>query len=235
MIDKPLGRKAFGHIPHLPGSRMGPGDHHCHEGQAKIATGKARDRHDIVIVTEKLDGSCCAVAKIEGKIIPLNRSGYRAETSPYEHHRIFADWVYSNYNRFDDALTEGMRLVGEWLALAHGTRYRLTHEPFVVFEALIADRHQNWNSVQEICAKGNFVMPAVLHTGVPLSVDDAKLLIRESRHGAIDPVEGAVWRVERRDSFDFLCKWVRPEKTDGTYLPEISGAESVWNWKPGSS
>jgi len=54
--DKPLGRKTYGHIPHLPGSRTGPGDHMCHEGQARIATVKTRDKHDTVIVTEKLDG-----------------------------------------------------------------------------------------------------------------------------------------------------------------------------------
>lgn len=45
-LIKPLGQKAYGSIPHLPGSRLGPGDHHCHEGQAKIATEKARDKHE---------------------------------------------------------------------------------------------------------------------------------------------------------------------------------------------
>ena len=43
---KPLGGKAYGSIPHLIGSRVGPGDHHCHEGQARIATEKVRDKHD---------------------------------------------------------------------------------------------------------------------------------------------------------------------------------------------
>lgn len=33
---KILGFKAYGSIPHLPDSRMGPGDHHCAPGQAKI-------------------------------------------------------------------------------------------------------------------------------------------------------------------------------------------------------
>lgn len=46
--------KNYGHIAHLPGSRMGPGDHSCELGQARIATLKARDRHDHVIVQEKL-------------------------------------------------------------------------------------------------------------------------------------------------------------------------------------
>ena len=34
--EKPLGRKAYGSIPHLSGSRLGPGDYHCHKGQEDI-------------------------------------------------------------------------------------------------------------------------------------------------------------------------------------------------------
>ena len=30
---KPLGHKAYGHIPHLQGSRMTPMDKHCELGQ----------------------------------------------------------------------------------------------------------------------------------------------------------------------------------------------------------
>ena len=47
---KPLGKKAYGSIALLPNSRVTPADHHCHEGQARIATEKQRDRHDEVIV-----------------------------------------------------------------------------------------------------------------------------------------------------------------------------------------
>jgi len=75
---KPLGHKAYGSIPHLPYSRLGPGDHHIGQGQAEIATKKARDKNDLIIVQEKLDGSNCSVAKINGKIIALGRSGYLA-------------------------------------------------------------------------------------------------------------------------------------------------------------
>ena len=53
---KPLGHKNYGSIPHLPGSGRGPGDHSCHEGQARIATEKRRDGLDVIIVQEKLDG-----------------------------------------------------------------------------------------------------------------------------------------------------------------------------------
>lgn len=54
--------------------------------------------------------------------------------------------------------------------------------------------------------------------------------LEPSGHGALDPVEGAVWRVERRGGGDFLAKYVRPDKTDGCYLPEVSGRAAVWIW-----
>jgi hypothetical protein len=51
-------------------------------------------------------------------------------------------------------------------------------------------------------------------------------------HGALEPVEGAVWRVERyrlinkslgnvggrKPVVDFIVKYVRPDKEDGKYL-----------------
>jgi hypothetical protein len=29
---------------------------------------------------------------------------------------------------------------------------------------------------------------------------------------------------------DFLAKYVRPDKIDGCYLPEINGGHAYWNW-----
>lgn len=232
-VAKPLGMKAYGHIGHLPGSRRGPGDHHVHDGQARICTEKARDQHDTIIVQEKLDGSCVAVARIDGAILPLNRAGYRAESSPYEHHRLFAAWVYEYWMMFHRVLRDGERLVGEWLALAHGTRYALPHEPFVVFDLMQEHRRA---TVAELVGRldGAFTTPAILHAGSPLSIAKAQALLATSYHGALDPVEGAVWRVERGGEVDFLAKWVRPGKIDGAYLPEVSGKPAVWNWHPGA-
>ncbi|MEW6276861.1 MAG: hypothetical protein AB1556_17345 [Bacillota bacterium] len=67
---------------------------------------------------------------VNGGIIPLVRAGYVAWSSPFEQHRLWADWVLRNEERFRNVLKEGERLVGEWLAQAHGTRYALPHEPF---------------------------------------------------------------------------------------------------------
>src|SRR5437870_765438 len=111
-VVKPLGAKAYGHIAHLPQSRIGPGDHKLNEGQARILTEKLRDRHDLIIVQEKLDGSNVAVARVNGVLVPLIRAGYPAISSRFEQHRLFAAWVYENLARFE-WLGEGQRVCGE--------------------------------------------------------------------------------------------------------------------------
>src|SRR5438477_7366986 len=134
-FNKPLGGKAYGSICHLPGSRLGPGDHKLNPGQARILTEKTRDKHDVIIVQEKLDGSNVCVARVGGVLIPLGRSGYPAISSKYEQHQLFAGWVFERLERFE-FLVEGERLCGEWLAQAHGTRYQLTRDPFVAFDLM---------------------------------------------------------------------------------------------------
>ena len=56
--------------------------------------------------------------------------------------------------------------------------------------------------------------------------------VRDNAHGALDPIEGIVYRVERLGKVDFLAKWVRPDKADGCYLPSESGQSEIWNWRP---
>lgn len=244
MQEKPLGRKNYGHIPHLPGSRMGPGDHKCHEGQAQIATVKTRDKHDEVFVQEKLDGSNVGVARIADTLYPIGRSGWLAISSPHEQHRHFHNWVYTQYERFMAVLRNGERLAGEWLMQAHGTRYRLKHEPFVAFDLMIEDERLPYDAFVARLA-GRFVIPTLLHRGGAFSIAAAIAALNTyGFHGAMDPVEGAVWRVERDNPtgqkgerkrvVDFLVKYVHPEKVDGLYLPELSGQEPVWNWYPES-
>lgn len=228
---KPLGIRAYGSIGHLPTSRLGPGDYHVHEGQARICTEKARDRHDTIIVQEKVDGSCVAIAKLDGQVLALGRRGYLAQTSPFEQHQLFAVWVREHEARFDALLDQGERLCGEWLAQAHGTRYDLPHEPFVAFDLMVSHERLAidpfMERVSSVC-----VTPSVIHMGGPISVDDVLPALAHSAHGAIDPVEGAVWRVERRGKVDFLAKWIRSDKVDGVYLPEQSGQGAYWNWWP---
>lgn len=230
---KPLGIKSYGTIPLLPNSRITPADKHCHEGQARIATERPRDRHDEVIIQEKLDGSNVGVALLNGDIIALTRAGYLAETSPFEQHWHWSNWVKANENRFRAVLFEKERLCGEWLMQAHGTRYRLIHEPLVVFDIMKEHDRLPYDEFSLRVNKGHFVIPYLIHKGCPLSVDTVLNRLGEhGHHGAIDEVEGAVWRVQYRGKVDFLVKYIKPYKKDGIYLPEMSGQAAAWNWYP---
>lgn len=226
---KPLGQKAYGSIPHLPGSRLGIGDHHVSLGQAAIATEKPRDKHDLIIVQEKLDGSNCCVAKVDGKILTLGRAGYLAETSQYPIHLVFAAWVKENADRFFALLNDGERVCGEFLAQAVGTKYNLLHEPFVPFDLLTKNTRQRYSIFEQRVKQCYFTVPNLLHIGGSFSVENAIKAIQVSGHGAIDEVEGAIWRIERNGEVDFLTKFVHHHKQDGKYFPEKTGLDAVWN------
>jgi len=239
---KPLGIKGYGHIPHLPNSRMGIGDHACHEGQEQIATNKPRDKWDEIIVQEKLDGSNVGVAMLNGEILAITRSGYLAMTSPYSQHWYWADFVAENKDRFQQVLCDGERIIGEWLIQAHGTRYNLPHEPLVVFDIMTGSKRLPYDDFLERVSLRGFITPHLIHRGNPLGVGDALRLLGDyGYHGALDVVEGAVWRVERHELVDkkkggqrkrvvdFLAKYVRPDKVDGSYLKQDDKPCEVWN------
>lgn len=246
---KPLGIKNYGSIPHLPNSRMGPGDHSCSEGHARIATERVRDKNDEVFVQEKLDGSNVGIARVGDDILALGRAGYLAQTSPYEQHQLFAAWVREREGLFRNFLKDGERLVGEWLAQAHGTRYQLRHAPFVVFDLMVGHNRLLLDQLYlRRIRHPEIVVAALLHRGGAINIqkimETVAVRYRDTYgwHGAIDPVEGAVWRIERNKPtgkkgekvkvVDFLVKYVRPDKVDGRYLSSVSGKPDVWNWRP---
>lgn len=213
---KPLAGPAYGSIPHLPGSRRGPGDHGINEGQLKILT--VGGKRGTVVVEEKLDGSCVAVARIGDSIFPLIRAGYLAKDSKFEQHWAFHEWAMQRGDQFMELLESGERVVGEWLWQAHGTRYVLPHEPFVAFDLMRGRRRETrFRALARLKACG-LVVPRLIHMGGPIPLDEVIKKLDFSGHGAIDPVEGAVFRFESDGEVEFLAKWVRPGKEDGKYL-----------------
>ncbi|NTX02256.1 RNA ligase family protein [Myxococcus sp. CA040A] len=234
---RPLGRKAYGSIPHLPGSRTGPADKHLSLELARICTERLRDARDSVIVLEKLDGSCVAAARLGDEVIALGREGRLAAHSPNEARQLWSSWVSTHAERFKAVLQPGEWLVGEWLALAHGTRYALAHEPFVAFDLMRQGARLPWVELTSRVRAGGFTMPGVIHEGGPLNIDTAMALLPPGGfHHALDPVEGAVWRLERQDGagvrVELLTKYVRRDKVDGSLLPENTGRPAIWNWRP---
>lgn len=230
MNIKPTGGRSYGSIPHLPGSRLGPGDYHIHEGQAKIATEKARDKYDNIYVQEKLDGSNVGVAKVDGKIFAITRSGYLANTSKYMQHHYFDVYVKRNEKMFDELLREGERICGEWLAQAHGTRYHISGNPFIAFDIIKGNKRMVYSEFILRTINYDFRVAKSISIG-PTSIYKAiSLLSRGGYYGALDAVEGAIWRVERNGQVDFLTKYVRHDKQDGCYLPEHNGTgKEIWN------
>lgn len=233
---KPLGGKSYGSIPHLLGSKLGEGDHHCHEGQHKIATEKTRDKNDYVIVQEKYDGSNVAAAKINGQIVALTRRGYTAESSPFEQHHFFAKWVADNFNRFNLLLEEGDRVCGEWLVQAHGLKYAIPNhlEPFIAFDYFSGKERLCFDDFVPKVERFDFQIPRVIHTGAACSIEVAtERLFNQSLseiQSVCDRPEGLIYRVERSKKVDFLAKFVRNDFEAGKYLTEISGQPTVWNY-----
>lgn len=233
-IEKPLLKRAYGSIAHLPGSKIGQHDKYIHEGQARILTEKKRDKHDTIVVQEKLDGTCVAVAKIDGVIVPLIRRGYPAIKSHYEQHHLFAAWAFERQSTFDFILEEGERIVGEWLAQAHGIRYDLGKRlPFVPFDIMRGDERLPHDVVQERTVSEGFDMPPLLHVGWAFSVESAIAALGERGfYGATEKPEGVVYRCERNGRVEFLAKYVRQDFVPGKFLKGCGGTEDVWNWRP---
>lgn len=219
----------YAKIPHLPGSRTGPGDHHVGRDLSARCTIAARPG-DRVIVQEKLDGTCVAVLRSEGVITAFGRQGRPCAESRNDGRRAFAAWVRENEGRFA-LLAEGERVVCEWLAVAHGTRYALPHEPVVMLDRFdAAGRRATVAERAALAAATGLPVPQVIHEGGALGVDLAlERLGEHGFHGAVDPAEGLVWRVEAAGEVAAVVKYVRAGKRDGCYLADHTGGETVWN------
>lgn len=222
---KPFPWKNYGSIGHLPNSKLGPSDSSIPLGQAKICLEKKRDNKDKIIIQEKLDGTNVGVARLDGKLFPINRSGHLCVDAPRKMHRMFHDWVMSNQSKFD-FLKDGYRVCGEWLVLAHGIKYKLPHEPFVAFDIIEGNSNRvNYNDFINLI-NGNLITPNTISTDEPMSVEKALSLVDISIHGSQEDIEGLVYRVERNGKVDFLAKYVQSSHIPGKYFNE-----EIWLWQ----
>ena len=217
---KPLGYRNYGSIPHLSDSKLyQKADKKISMGQEDILTKKSRDFRDLVIVQEKLDGSNVGIAKLNGQIYPIGRSGYVSNTSPFKQHHIFYKWVMKNHERFDSLLKEGERLCGEWLYEVCTLKYKLKHEPFVAFDLFVnKDARLDYISFIKRVSKYDIITPNLVHIGSPIKTSRAMELLGNGKHGCLEAPEGVVYRLERNNNVEFLAKFVRTGKEDGKYM-----------------
>lgn len=220
-------------IPHLPGSRTGPSDTHVPEARARAYTERAREGL-VVTVEEKLDGTSVVVARAS-EAVAYGRDGRRAEASRNLGRRLFARWVRENESRFMELLGEGERIAGEWLAIAHGTRYALSHEPFVPFDLFLADGARVSRPVlAQRCGQVGLVVPYLVHSGAALAIAEADRRLGPRGHHGADVAEGLVYREETRDLCRSIAKVVRATKVDGALLADHTGGDHVFCTWPGS-
>lgn len=231
---KPLNGKAYGSIPHLPGSKYGDKRDEGISPEAAVHfLSRPKQPGDVVYVTEKLDGSCVAVLKNDNELYPLIRAGYHAYDSKWKQHHMFAQWVGHNADKFHRLLHNDERVCGEWLAQAHGTRYNLNgRSPFAAFDIMKGWERISYEDFYRRCRDANITPVPILSWPDPISIEEVmKMLDEGSLYGAEKP-EGAVWRIERGGRFMSIAKYVRPDHEVGCLLPEISGGPEVWNWRP---
>jgi hypothetical protein len=76
--------------------------------------------------------------------------------------------VKREYAQIRSVLCEGERLVGEWLMMAHGTKYGIANwaEPWGVFDLMVDYERCTLYELQDRVG-GIFAMPSVLHIGKP--------------------------------------------------------------------
>jgi len=223
--DKIIDRN-YGSIPHVSTSKMSQqADKKIGISQENILTTKTRDWKDLIIVTEKLDGSNVGVVNKNGVFLPISRAGYHTDTSTYEQHKQFTKYVNKNIHLFN-WLPVGWRVSGEWCVMAHGTIYDITNEsPFCAFD--IFDHKNNrilYLDFVKLCSLHSIPTVALLHIGQPISIKNSIKLLGSGIYGKPEKPEGFVYRVERENRVDFLAKWVRHDKEDGKYMKD-----DIWN------
>ena len=231
MVKKVV-NKAYDSIGHLSKSRLGEADSHIDAKTEALLTEKLPPIDCLLYIEEKMDGSNCAVIRKNGEIIPISRSGYRCIDSNFEQHRRFHAYVMKRKEQFEKLLPdEDDRVVGEWLAMAHGTIYPHITEPYQVFELLKGGKRIGYEEKLALFDQCGFTpVPLLCMSNIAIPIDEALHMAIERNPLA----EGVVYRLERYDKKmnkwvpHLIAKVVRMDKEDGTYLDEEN---PIWLWE----
>jgi len=231
--EKVLPYKTYNKIGHLSKSRLGEGDHFIDEKTESQLTKQLTDPVAVIYVEEKLDGSNVCVVRWKGELRCLTRSGYDCEKSTQEQHRMFARWVHHRRDLFGILLSEEEdRVVGEWLALAHGTKYQIDsgYNVFIAFDLYKKEHEMRYFDRIKSFASVGLAMPRLLHVGGACTTNRAIKLLEEPSCHKPEDAEGVIYRMERPGKIALKAKLVKKNKVDGKYL--IDGQE-IWNWHDG--
>lgn len=226
--------KNYGRIPHLSSSYMTDGDHRITMGQEEMLTKKRKSKSAQVIVLEKYDGCNGGILKTGNRIVALTRSGNEARFSPHAHLKLFWAWTRCFEKELSDLLLEEERLVVEWLALAHGTKYEINHfHPAVAIDLFFSNGERaRFSELQNRLKDSSFFAARVLHEGDPIEPAKLRNKLNEKtkEFQSIEEPEGLIYRYEEKERVFFLAKWVRENYEPAKYWKDENGKNvEVWN------
>jgi ATP-dependent RNA circularization protein (DNA/RNA ligase family) len=230
---KVLDYKTYNSIGHLSGSRLGASDSKIDAKTEKCLTVMLPEHMKCFLyIEEKMDGTNVCVVRLHGELRVLSRSGYDCKESPQKQHQMFYRWVMANKEKFNKLLTNNHdRVVGEWLAQAHGTIYNGLSNPFQVFDLYHEKRQLPVSLRTKLVEQAGLVnVPIVLAGLTAVPIDVALSCVNKN-------AEGVVYRLEKmkknatvmENTPWIIAKVVRMEKEDGKYLTDPN--LSVWNWR----
>ena len=102
-------------------------------------------------------------------------------------------------------------------------------------------KHKNYGSIPHLPNSRMGLADKSCHEGqARIATEEARdsndeIIVQEKLDGSnVERDKATGKKGEKKRVVDFLVKYVRPDKEDGIYLPEISGEKSVFNWTPDS-
>ncbi len=230
MLERPLGRKAYFKIAHLPGSRTGSSDRTAPRELAERCLVAAPPRRGRCSCRRSSTAPASRSARLDGAVLALGREGTLAAHSQNPGRQMFAAWVEQRAATFT---IYSATASGSW---ANGSRSLMFDSLRAPPRSLRRLRRLSRRAAVDVrrdrraTARG-LPRPSLLHRGGALRIAAMLEMLGGGGHGAVEPPEGAVWRVERAGRVVGMAKYVRGDKVDGALLPENSGREAVWNFK----
>lgn len=206
----------FGSIGHLSGSKMidSADSLLSKEEQEKYVQCK-RNKNDIVIITEKIDGMNAGVVKMDGLLYPINRRGYDTRIMGLQYKELavlgegWAKWVDDHYFIYDAILQEGEHLVFEYAEYRHTLEYKFKCEPVFLLAKYNADNKRiNYASLSVLAQKYDLVQPPLLNIGVAVPPEIIIKQYPKGLAGVKGKLEGIVYNYEHNGNHASCAKYV---------------------------
>jgi len=138
-------------------------------------------------VQEKIDGSNCGMALVDGEAIIRNREfilakGFnnRKDTPAKQQFATVFTWFYENKKRFEklNKIIPNCSVFGEWMIAQHGLEYDLLPDWFVPYDLYDYETEHFINPVTatQALTEAGFVPVPLVYQGIIKSYDDLEAL-----------------------------------------------------------